>query len=116
MSTTYGAVTFDVVMSDEYRPEWTRDCNIARRHYPGGHYDDLQDTGLGNWRITLPVLLQNDSYLATLWGYVGTTARALTGLFGSDYASVYLVAVRNPRRHENETRWLCELEFERTGT
>lgn len=115
--TTYGATTFSAVMGDDgFRPDWGRECNIARRHIPAAGYDDLMDTGLGNWRITLPVLLEDDSYLALLYGYVGTTARTLTSLFGSNYASVYLVAVRNPRRHEYETRWLVELELERMGT
>jgi hypothetical protein len=115
--TVYGATTFSVVMGDDgWRPDWGRESNIARRHIPGGPYDDLMDTGLGNWRIVLPVLLEDDSYLALLYGYVGTSARALTDLFGVNYASVYLVGVRNPRRHEYETRWQVELELERQGT
>jgi hypothetical protein len=113
---TYNGVSFGArVPSGTWRPEWEQDANIYRTHVPYSSFDELQDGGRGNSRITVLARLTSDAALAALRAAVGITKRTLYDLFGSDYPSTMLVGVRAPKRMANSATWEVELDFEREG-
>lgn len=118
MADSYVNVNFDVLMPGDFRPGWRREPNVRVTHVPGSAEDDVQFGGLGNWRIRVEALLDSDTAdadIATLQAALSNTARTLV-LFGTSYASTYLIDVGDPQRAEGYERWRVQLEFMRQGT
>jgi hypothetical protein len=112
---TYANATFYARIPDGLRPGWEQEPNISVRHLPFANQDDMQAMGRGNYRLTVPARLDDDSAIGLLQAAVGATARTLTDYYGATYSNVYLVAVSNPQRLTGQTTWFVNLEFLRAG-
>ncbi len=114
---TYNSVTINVLKIGETPIFWEQESNMVRRHIPYSNKDNIQSGGRGNFVMKISCYLTSAADLATLQASVGTTARTLGSLDGSNYSNTYLIAVRNPHKlgKESFNYWACELEFEREG-
>lgn len=110
---TYAGVTFSAEAPGGFAPFWERESLVATRPIPYGSRDDVQYAGQGNYRVTLSAWVETEAGLATLQAAVGIVPRTLTGLYGSDHASVRLLRVANPRRARTGSGYYATLEFDR---
>ena len=96
-----------------FRPGWEREANVTVRNIPYANKDDIQHGGYGSKRLTVDIVILEDSGMASLQASAGGTARTLTNLFASadDYTNVYLISVANIRRHDASAVWTATAVF-----
>lgn len=120
MAITYGTATFEMEVDDRqgFRPHWQRESHYERRHIHGSNTDDVQFSGLGNERLTIPIYVESDSAMATLLGYrADGIARTLSNPFGDSatYTNVYLVEITGVQRQTFAARWMAQAIFEKVS-
>jgi hypothetical protein len=110
----YNSVTFTLQPTDKmFRPGWEREANVSVRNIPYANKDDIQHGGYGSKRLTVDIVVLDDSGIANLQASVGSTARTLTNLFGTgdDYTNVYLLSLTGIRRHDVQAVWTATATF-----
>jgi hypothetical protein len=115
MTASYAGAAFETrTAANGLVPRWARQVRVTRRPIPNSDREDVQSTGLGNQRVTLPAYITSDADMAALIAAQGVTRRQLTNPFGTgeSYANVILAGVSAPRRRGWEPIWLCDLTFE----
>lgn len=119
MATTYNGVTLVPLAEDRmWRPQWEQAQAWTARLIPYANKDDVQFAGRGNRRLTLQVLVENDSGIATLLAATGTTGRTLANLYssGDNYTNTRLLEVKDIRRWDFGAKWVATLIFDREGS
>ena len=110
----YNSVTFTLQPENNmFRPGWQREANVAVRNIPYSGKDDIQHAGIGSKRLTVGIVVLDDSGMASLQASVGATARTLSDLFasGDNYTNVYLISLTDIQRYDYSAVWTATATF-----
>ncbi len=107
---TFAGVTFALQWED-LSAVLERKLAVSVEHYPDTNTDEIQVGGVGNGRITLPVIIDDTTDLATLrTAMSNNTVGTLTGAPEGNLANMMLAAITGPRIAD-DGRIKANLEF-----
>jgi hypothetical protein len=111
----YAAVQFSPQLVSDFHPDFDRELVVQRTHIPYSDSENVQVAGKGNWRVTLPIVVQSDADRLALIAAMGATPRTLSDFFGRTETNVMLVAVGGSQRTWMQQIWVLVVTFEREG-
>jgi hypothetical protein len=96
---SYAGITLELKTRDGLINSWSAEQNVTVTHIPGSDQDDVQFGGMGNRRVTWPVLLASVADYNALRAAQGPTLRTFTNDDATTISNVMLLRVGAPQKH-----------------